>query len=85
MYTDSHIDPVFNRKVGSRDNNRINRCGESRSAEINVWKPNNSNVKTLKKVKYETPEILIFYKKNEDLVTPPRPEFSEIRLSYLLF
>ena len=27
--------------------------------------------KTLKKVNYETPEILIFYKKNEDLVNPP--------------
>ena len=27
--------------------------------------------KTLKNVKYETPEILIFYKKNEDLVNPP--------------
>ena len=69
--TDSHIDAVFDRKVSSRDNNRANRRGESRSGEINVWKPNNSNVKTLKKVKYETPEILVFYKKNEILVNPP--------------
>ena len=40
-------------------------------ARLMFWKPNNSNVKTLKKVKYETPEILVFYKKNEILVLNP--------------
>ena len=53
-----------------------------------VWE---THIKRWQKVKYETPEILIFYKKNEDLVNPPpggggvSPEIQEIRLSYQLF